>query len=87
MRFKIALRSFLNALLIFQTQVLLGEKSEVTRLCSSGNHIAVGYADGNVQVFDLTTGDVQCVFAGHKSTVTVLTYDSQGHKLFSGSKV
>lgn len=70
-----------------QAQVLSGEKSHVTQLCSVGDKIAVGYADGNIHVYDLTNGEMCCVFSGHKSPVTALCFDSLGHKLFSGSKV
>lgn len=49
--------------------------------------MAVGYVDGNINVFELTNNDIVCVFAGHKSAVTCLQYDEQGHRLVSGSKV
>lgn len=53
----------------------------------TGNHMAVGYIDGNINVFELTNNEVVCVFAGHKSAVTSLEYDEQGHRIVSGSKV
>lgn len=49
--------------------------------------MAVGYVDGNINVFELTNNDIVCVFAGHKFSVTCLQYDEQGHRLVSGSKV
>lgn len=69
--------------------MLVGEKASVTRLCASPSkrHLAVGYADGNIQIYDLESCDVVCTFAGHKSEVTALFYDSFGHRLASGSKV
>ncbi|KAK9880788.1 hypothetical protein WA026_013117 [Henosepilachna vigintioctopunctata] len=71
-----------------KAQVLSGETSAVTCLCASPNkrHLAVGYADGNIQVFDLRSTDVLSVFSGHKYEVTELAYDQFGHKLASGSK-
>lgn len=69
--------------------MLPGEKSPVTALCASPNkrHLAAGYADGNVQVYDLKSAEVVSIFAGHRSDVTTLCYDNFGHKLASGSKV
>lgn len=66
-----------------------GEKSPVTALCTSPNkrHLAAGYADGNIQVYDLKSAEVVGIFSGHRSDVTTLCYDSFGHKLASGSKV
>lgn len=73
----------------FQAQVLPGEKAVVTALCASPNnrHLAAGYSDGNVQVYDLKTVEVVSVFSGHRSEVTTLMYDNQGHRLASGSRV
>ncbi|CAB3253596.1 unnamed protein product [Arctia plantaginis] len=71
-----------------KAQVLPGEDIVVSQIAASpsGNHIAVGYVDGNINVFELTNSDVVCVFAGHKSAVTCLQYDEQGHRLVSGAK-
>ncbi|KAL3284711.1 hypothetical protein HHI36_018859 [Cryptolaemus montrouzieri] len=71
-----------------KAQVLSGEKSAATSICASPNkrHLAVGYADGNIQVFDLRSTDVLNVFSGHKNEITKLVYDQFGHKLASGSK-
>lgn len=49
--------------------------------------MAVGYVDGNINVYELTNNEVVCVFAGHKTAVSCLQYDEQGHRLVSGSKV
>lgn len=54
---------------------------------SEGKHIAVGYSDGLVNTFDLTTGELIGTFQGHRSAITGLTYDAHGHMLASGSKV
>lgn len=74
---------------IFQAQVLPGEKAVVTAICASPNkrHLAAGYSDGNVQVYDLKSADIVSIFSGHRSEVTTLAYDNFGHKLASGSKV
>ncbi|RVE44463.1 hypothetical protein evm_010867 [Chilo suppressalis] len=71
-----------------KAQLLPGENVLVSQLAASpsGNHMAVGYVDGNINVFELTNNEIVCVFAGHKSSVTCLQYDEQGHRLVSGSK-
>lgn len=69
--------------------MLSGEKICVTRLAASPNkrHIAVGYADGTVKIFDLISGENVSVFVGHKSEITALAYDAFGTRLATGSKV
>lgn len=69
--------------------MLSGEKAVVTSICASPNnrHLAAGYSDGNVQVYDLKSAEVVSIFSGHRSEVTTLVYDNFGHKLASGSKV
>lgn len=59
------------------------------RLAASPNetHIAVGYADGNVKIFDFNSTENVCTFSGHKSAITALTFDQDGTRLASGSKV
>ncbi|XP_049869010.1 WD repeat-containing protein 3 [Pectinophora gossypiella] len=71
-----------------KAQVLPGENVVVSQIAASpsGNHVAVGYVDGNINVFELVNNEVVCVFAGHKSAVTCLQYDEHGHRLLSGSK-
>jgi len=65
------------------------KKKTVVKLATNleGKHIAVGYSDGLVNTFDLTTGDIIGTFQGHRSAITALTYDMQSHMLASGSKV
>lgn len=69
--------------------MLSGEKVCVTRLAASPDkrHIAVGYTDGTVKTFDLSTGENVSIFVGHKSEITALAYDALGHRLATGSKV
>ncbi|XP_047517729.1 WD repeat-containing protein 3 isoform X2 [Pieris napi] len=71
-----------------KAQVITGEKVAVSQIACSptGNHMAVGYVDGNINVYDLHSNEVICVFAGHKSAITCLQYDEQGHRIVSGSK-
>lgn len=66
-----------------------GEKAQVTCLQTSPNktHLAAGYSDGNIQIFDLRTAEVVSIFSGHKNEITTLAFDQFGHKLASGSKV
>lgn len=71
-----------------KAQVLAGENVVVSQIAASptGNHMAVGYVDGTINVYEMTNNDVVCVFAGHKSAITCLQYDDQGLRLVSGSK-
>ncbi|CAH2106548.1 unnamed protein product [Euphydryas editha] len=71
-----------------KAQVIPGENVMVSQIAASptGNHMAVGYVDGNINVFELINNEIVCVFAGHKSAVTCLQYDEQGHRIVSGSK-
>uniref|UniRef100_A0A3P8VK69 WD repeat-containing protein 3 n=1 Tax=Cynoglossus semilaevis TaxID=244447 RepID=A0A3P8VK69_CYNSE len=68
--------------------ILQGQKHEVTFLCPSpdGVHIAVGYEDGAVRIFNLMNGESNVSFNGHKSAVTVIRYDVLGARLVTGSK-
>lgn len=61
----------------------------MTFLCPSpdGVHIAVGYEDGAVRIFNLMNGESNVSFNGHKSAVTVIRYDVLGARLVTGSKV
>ncbi|XP_074648521.1 WD repeat-containing protein 3-like [Tubulanus polymorphus] len=65
-----------------------GDKSEVSVISASpdNKHIAVGYADGKINIFDVETGENVIVFSGHKSAVTALNYDHIGVQLVSGSR-
>ncbi|KAM4558542.1 WD repeat-containing protein 3 [Odontesthes bonariensis] len=68
--------------------ILQGQKHEVSFLCPSpdGVHIAVGYEDGAVRIFNLLNGESSVSFNGHKSAVTAITYDALGARLVTGSK-
>ncbi|XP_069956635.1 WD repeat-containing protein 3 isoform X1 [Cherax quadricarinatus] len=47
-------------------------------------HIAVGYSDGSLAVFDLTLGQ-PLKFTGHRGAVSTLSWDPQGMRVASGS--
>ncbi|NXK38911.1 WDR3 protein, partial [Piprites chloris] len=68
--------------------ILKGLKQEVSCLCPSpdGLHLAVGYEDGSIRVFNLLSGEASITFNGHRAAVTVLQYDHLGGRLVSGSK-
>ncbi len=61
----------------------------MTYLCPSpdGVHIAVGYEDGGVRIFNLLNGESNISFSGHKSAVSVIRYDALGARLVTGSRV
>ena len=72
-----------------QVLILQGQKHVVSFLCPSpdGVHIAVGYEDGAVKIFNLLNGESSVSFNGHKSAVTAISYDALGARLVTGSKV
>lgn len=64
------------------------DKQEVTALRVSPDrlHIAIGYNDGVVEIFDLTNPSMAvCSLALHKSAISILRYDEQGIRLVCGS--
>ncbi|XP_013112970.2 WD repeat-containing protein 3 [Stomoxys calcitrans] len=64
------------------------DKQEVTALRVSPDrlHVAVGYNDGVVDIFDLTNPQQSlCSLALHKSAISILRYDEQGIRLVCGS--
>lgn len=65
---------------------LEGSKVEVTSLRTSPDkiHLAVGFIDGSIEIFNLKTRLSVSKFSIHKSAVSVLKYDSIGMKLASG---
>lgn len=50
------------------------------------SHLAAGYQDGSIRIFDLKTSECTITFQGHKSSITCLTHDQEGVRLVSGSK-
>jgi U3 small nucleolar RNA-associated protein 12 len=69
--------------------VLNGDESEVSQIASSPDnvHLAVGYADGKINIFNLITTEVVTVFCGHNTAISSLSFDALGHRLASGGKV
>uniref|UniRef100_A0A8C3U083 WD repeat-containing protein 3 n=1 Tax=Catharus ustulatus TaxID=91951 RepID=A0A8C3U083_CATUS len=68
--------------------ILKGLKQQVSCLCPSpdGLHLAVGYEDGAISVFNLLSAESTITFNGHRAAVTALQYDHLGGRLVSGSK-
>lgn len=62
------------------------EKNEVTTLRPSPDklHIAVGYSNGSIEIFNLLNRNSICLFTGHRNAVNVLRYDKVGMLLLSG---
>ncbi|XP_036333211.1 WD repeat-containing protein 3 [Rhagoletis pomonella] len=71
-----------------RTLTLRRDKQEVTAVRASPDriHVAVGYIDGVVELFDLRAPEQSaCTFALHKSAVSILRFDEMGIRLISGS--
>ena len=49
------------------------------------NILAVGYVDGSIKIWDLTSKSVLINFLGHKSAISLLKFDRSGTRLCSGS--
>lgn len=62
------------------------EKNEVSALRASPDklHIAIGYCNGSVEIFNLLNQNSVCLFTGHRSAINVLRYDKLGMVLLSG---
>ncbi|KAI4180684.1 MAG: hypothetical protein LQ346_006949 [Caloplaca aetnensis] len=63
--------------------------AEVTTISQSSadpDVFAVGYGDGTIRIWDSRIATVIVSFNGHRSTVTVLAFGSDGSRLASGSK-
>lgn len=68
----------------------LNGNKQVTRICvqpstTSSKVIAVGFSNGDIKLFNLSTGEVSVSFEGHKSEITSLEFDNNGMRLVSGS--
>ncbi|KAF9975830.1 hypothetical protein BGZ73_000371 [Actinomortierella ambigua] len=63
-------------------------KAEVTAIARSpsNDHYAVGYANGSIRIWSMTSSDVEVTFNGHRAAVTALAFDKSGSRLVSGSK-
>jgi len=72
-----------------QVATFLGDQQTVTSLSCShdSSQLAVGYRDGTVRIFDVTTGDCTVTFNGHRTHVSTLSYDKHSMRLVSGGLV
>ncbi|TVY82729.1 putative WD repeat-containing protein [Lachnellula suecica] len=64
-------------------------KSQVTALAQSKvdpDVYAVGYEDGSIRLWDSKISTVIVSFNGHRSAITILSFDKSGVRLASGSK-
>lgn len=61
--------------------------AEVTRLAYSkfANLLAIGFSNGDIKIWDLSTNSVIIKFQGHKSSISCLEFDPNGTSLISGS--
>eukprot|EP01135_Chromosphaera_perkinsii_P007518 Nk52_evm2s913 gene=Nk52_evmTU2s913 len=64
-----------------------GTDHVVTKLARSPDqkHVAVGYENGTIKVFEIESGLVTLTFNGHTGAITALAYDEEGWKLVSGA--
>ncbi|TVY57617.1 putative WD repeat-containing protein [Lachnellula cervina] len=64
-------------------------KSQVTALAQSKSDpdvYAVGYEDGSIRLWDSKIATIVVSFNGHRSAITILSFDKSGVRLASGSK-
>ncbi|KAB5581005.1 WD40-repeat-containing domain protein [Coniochaeta sp. 2T2.1] len=64
-------------------------RAQVTAIAQSRTDpdvFAVGYEDGSIRLWDSKIATVIVNFNGHKSAITILTFDKTGTRLASGSK-
>ncbi|KAJ1827290.1 beta transducin, partial [Coemansia sp. RSA 2599] len=63
-------------------------KAEVTCIarCPKGSDYAVGYSDGSIRLFDLTSNTVKVILNGHRGRITALQFDPTGTVLASGAR-
>lgn len=60
--------------------------THITRCAAAPDLFAVGYNDGKIRIWDAVTATVIITFNGHKSAITILTFDRAGGRLASGSR-
>lgn len=67
--------------------VFEGEKHECVYLtaCPHTQKIAAGYTDGTVIIYE-PNSEENATFSGHRSPVTCISFDNDGHRLATGSK-
>lgn len=64
------------------------DRDEVTALRPSPDekHLAIGYANGSVRIFDVATNEIVYTLTVHRSAVNVLRFDGRGMQLVSGGQ-
>ena len=50
------------------------------------SQVACGYSDGTIRLWNITSGNVDATFAGHRSAVSTLKYAADGSLLASGGR-
>ncbi|KAI8929330.1 WD40-repeat-containing domain protein [Entophlyctis helioformis] len=65
----------------------LPASAHVTRIALSPNalHLAAGYSDGSIRIWNVKTYTIVATFHGHRAPISALTYDRIGARLASGS--
>lgn len=65
-----------------------GNKSEVTCIAASPNHVdfAVGYGDGTIRIWNIKSSTSTVTLSGHRAAVTALAFNHDGTRLASGSR-
>ncbi|XP_065226210.1 WD repeat-containing protein 3 [Planococcus citri] len=67
--------------------VFEGEKHECVFLaaCPKSHKIAAGYSDGTLTINELNSEENE-TFSGHRSPITCISFDEEGHRIATGSK-
>ena len=65
-----------------------GHRAEVTCVLRSPilDNFAVGYSDGSIRLWSVSSNSVITTLDGHKKAVTALAFDQEGSRLASGSQ-
>ncbi|KAL8734167.1 MAG: hypothetical protein Q9166_001652 [cf. Caloplaca sp. 2 TL-2023] len=64
----------------------VAEVTTIARSNADSNVFAIGYGDGSIRIWDASIASTIISFNGHRSAVTILTFDKEGSRLASGSK-
>ncbi len=70
-------------------RLILGErlgKADCLAVSPDGHAVAVGYRDGKIRLWDLSTGRLESVLEGHRGEVKALAFAPDGQLLASGSR-
>ena len=61
------------------------EAMQAEAAAPDGRHLAVGYRDGSLQLWDIVDGRIVMNLVGHTSAVRSLSFSPDGRHLLSGS--